>query len=356
MGIYHIGKIPGYNSRIDKGDSTLSYQDKLKSNLTLINFEPIGYSIQMGSITDSTKASHVYKIGKELNITTDIPMTNTSVSTKGALYQWKRMQELSPLKDLNGALITESFNLIGTNDSTINETLGNSYEPSILSKGLDSLSSSKLGQSTSLLAGGAKTLDSGLMVSMLESAGNAAGNANLLNLLGTTVGFQHSFPEVWKRSEYNNTSSFMIKLVAPSGHPDDVVELIIKPLLVIILAGSPITSDGMTSGFPPLWRIRAKGLVDINIGAIKAITINRGGQDTVFNKYNQPTNIDVRITVEPIVSGFATAYKNGLNMDLGEETSSGKESSSIMQGPVNIANPMTQKATSYANEVNALVL
>ena len=43
------------------------------------------------------------------------------------------------------------------------------------------------------------------------------------------------------------------------------------------------------------------------------MTISRGGQDTMFNRYNQPTNVDVRLTVEPLVQGFASPMKNNLN-------------------------------------------
>ena len=41
-----IGKIPGYNSKT-RGNAGVDYENRLLSNLTIVNFSPIGYSINL---------------------------------------------------------------------------------------------------------------------------------------------------------------------------------------------------------------------------------------------------------------------------------------------------------------------
>ena len=88
------------------------------------------------------------------------------------------------------------------------------------------------------------------------------------------------------------------------------------------MACSPITFDGVSFGYPPIWKVETEGLGTSNLSAITAMTISRGGQDTMFNRYNQPTNVDVRLTVEPLVQGFATPLIPNLNFyaDMSLET------------------------------------
>ena len=115
---------------------------------------------------------------------------------------------------------------------------------------------------------------------------------------------------------------------------------IVRPLKLLLLAASPVTFDGITYGYPPLWQVEAKGMASMKLAGITAISLSRGGPDTVFNRYNQPTNIDVRIVVEPVIQGFATPMLNSIN-DIADGQGNTKM---IVQNPSAITNPMLNKS------------
>ena len=343
-----IGKIPGYNSAIN-GNSNINYENRLLNNLTITNFSPVGYSVDFGSV-DS-----IYRIGSNLSSknlnngslgdSSILDSINISaISTYSALKQWKEMQAGVGLID---TAIIDQFKVVATNDSTIMETLSNQYKENYIdelaskfsnntlinavstgfTKVLPSLdTSSALGILSSLTKGSNSLLKEG----MVQQAANV--------LIGKMIGIQSSFPKIWDRSNYNNTSSLTIKLVSPSGHPDDVIKYVIEPLRYLILAASPVTFDGITYGFPPLWRVEAKGMLSMKLAGISALSISRGGPDTVFNYLNMPTNIDVRLVVEPVVSGFATPMVSGLDQD-GDDIEG--YTKMIVQHPKAILGPMS---------------
>ena len=303
-----IGKIPAYNSMTTQNANGIIYHDRLLSNLTIVNFTPIGYSINLDSWKD---LNGIYRVGSDLKSLTD--KANAAIYSDGetpiissysALKQWQDMQKFA-----GEDTVRDMFRLICTNDSTITETLSNSYNDNFLDK--VGSNGGMLSKVSGMLKGGmqlASSLDTSTALGLLSKMQNFAsdyGSAEAL-LMGKMIGIQSAFPKIWSSSNYNNTSSFTIKLISPSGHPDDVDKFVIQPLKHLILAASPVTFDGITYGYPPLWQIEAKGLVTLKLAGITALSISRGGQDTVFNRYNQPTNIDVRIVVEPVVQGFAT--------------------------------------------------
>ena len=166
---------------------------------------------------------------------------------------------------------------------------------------------------SALLKGNVAAVDSQKMLDLLELKSSATDNQLLQILSAQALGIQTALPKMWMRSDYNNTSSFTIKLISPSGHIDDISKYILRPLRILTLACSPVTFDGASFGYPPIWKVETEGLSTSNLSAITAMTISRGGQDTMFNRYNQPTNVDVRLTVEPLVQGFASPMKNNLN-------------------------------------------
>lgn len=317
----YIGKIPAYN---DKLTNMIQYEERLKNNLTITTFSPTGYSINLsvGSDDEAAAASTsktIYKMGGSMS--NSVKVDNKVITTSTALDNWLKMQRtimsggedyISPFKNA-----CKTFSIIATNDSTINETISNDYAPNKLGDVPSMLGSifgngikSKLDafkNSAQFAASGMTSVDSMAMINLLRSKDSATGNNQFLSVLASqAIGIQSALPKVWQRSDYNNTSSFTIKLVSPSGHQDDVNRFVIDPLMRLILAASPITFDGVSYGYPPIWKVEARGLLNINLAAITAIVITRGGQDTLFNRYNQPTNIDVRITVEPLVNGFAS--------------------------------------------------
>lgn len=343
----YIGKIPAYNSRIN--DSTIQYEKRLLNNLTVTKFEPIAYRINLdlstakadlekigaralsfsnseGDVqtnpgltqTKNTQKYGLYTLGKTLSDKS--PVEGLKVSVSDALGTWQKMQKTFGGKPISySGNIVDSFSIIATTDSTINENITNDYGenminkiPSMLGGKIESLFQTSL-KVSSLIKGNVAAVDSQKMLDLLEFKNDLGDNQLLQILSAQALGIQTSLPKMWIRSDYNNTSSFTIKLISPSGHIDDVAKYILRPLRLLTLACSPVTFDGVSFGYPPIWKVETEGLGTSNLSAITAMTISRGGQDTMFNRYNQPTNVDVRLTVEPLVQGFATPLESDLN-------------------------------------------
>lgn len=352
----YIGKIPAYNSKIN--DDTIRYEKRLLNNLTVTKFEPIAYRINLdlSTIKDAVgevakawidekgevKTNNIpgvntqtktipkyglYTLGQTLSATS--PVNGVKVSVSDALGTWKKMQQTFG----NGAssymqTVVDSFSIIATTDSTINENITNDYGenminkiPSMIGGKVESLFQTSL-KVSSLIKGNVAAVDSQKMLDLLEYKNDLGDNQLLQILSAQALGIQTALPKMWVRSDYNNTSSFTIKLISPSGHIEDVVNYILRPLRILTLACSPVTYDGVSFGYPPIWKVETEGLGTSNLSAITAMTISRGGQDTMFNRYNQPTNVDVRLTVEPLVQGFATPLEPKLNFytNTSEET------------------------------------
>lgn len=340
-----IGKIPGYNSNI-KPLKSIDYENRLLNNLTVTEFAPVGYSINLDDFQS------IYRMGPNLSFDKSIlgavgNMMGTDISLYTALSQWTTMQTMA-----GSASPCHSFKIISTNDSTINETLSNQYKNNVLDDIGSWAGGGLLGGAFStakdLVAGAfgsvGPSIDTTAAMSILSNLQQVGQNIHGMEnkqyagvLLGKMIGIQAAFPKIWSTSDYNNTSSFTIKLISPDGNPTNVNNFVLEPLKTLILAASPITFDGISYGYPPLWSVYAKGMVSMKLAAITAITISRGGQDTLFNRYNQPTNIDVRLTVEPVIQGFATPMVDGLAEASNAETGAVKM---IVQNPSSILNPM----------------
>jgi len=127
--------------------------------------------------------------------------------------------------------------------------------------------------------------------------------STLIEWLGK--GYRISFPRIWMDSDYSSTFNLTVRLVSPYGCPKAIKEFVVKPLLYLLLLGSPSTTSGVTYGEVIPVRVRAYGITDIRLGCIESISINRGGQDTVFNFYKQPLSVYLNITIRPLMPGFA---------------------------------------------------
>ena len=302
-----IGKVPGYNHKID---SSRIYEKKLLDNLTRVRLSPVGYKLNTDIFSSPiSNDKDVYKIGENVGV-----MGNDS-GTFAALKVWKQIQSIQngqiqrDLKneETNFTLdVVKTLEILSTNDSTLTENFSSSYgENSVeaLTKGLANLS-----------IGGVKVSDvSNLSKSVTSQEGlrilSKTDKKGLTELLaGNALKIQSALPKQWQSSDYNNQLQLMIKLVSPSGDQKSIGEYIIKPLTYLIMAAAPITNNGVFYGYPPLWKVEADGLMNMKIAGISNLSITRGGIDTQFNIHKQPLNIDVRLTLVPIVNGFASAY------------------------------------------------
>lgn len=369
-----IGSLPGYNKNIDpKGD----YAKKLLSNINKVVLKPVGYSVDFtgmsvefmqllkaigedgeGSITNDNNKNNnsgnvLFKIGKDANFS--MQYGDNDIGTEEALKIWKSIlaanASLSPTEttfklDPN----VESLHILGANDSTFTEVLSNNYKPSFI----DSGSTSKVQQ----FMGSLKNFNIAhqLFTAFDADAGRAimrssSSDSDILNMLsGKSLGYQTTLPKEWYNSSYQSGLQLLIRLVAPSGHYTDVYKYILQPLMYLICAASPVTYNGVSYGFPPLWRVEAEGLQTIPLAGISALTISRGGTDTIFNKWNQPLNIDVRMSLESIIDGFATFASQDAKTkyyDKQDPLSGGR--ASLVTNPKDIMDSFTYLTTNGAN-------
>lgn len=310
-----IGSIPGYNTNIDPNGY---YAKKLLSNINRVVLTPTGYSLNLsGAIplltglerSNDLTSGKLFAIGSNVNTSTGFGISGEkTIGTETALGIWKSILESSksvsnidPKYNIDPNI--QGLEILCTNDSTFTEVFSNNYKPSWLDS--NGQIQNFIGKFDTL-----KTINS-MMSSFDADAGRAIMRASnsgndILNILsGKALGFQTTLPKEWANSDYISGLQIMIRLVSPSGHWKDISQYIIKPMMYLINAASPVTYNGISYGHPMLWQIRAEGMQNIDIGAISTMTISRGGTDTIFNQYNQPLNIDIRISLESIINGFA---------------------------------------------------
>ena len=190
----YIGKIPAYNSRIN--DPTIQYEKRLLNNLTVTKFEPIAYRINLDLSTakddlqaagtealkifgedgevknnpnttqkKATQKYGLYTLGKTLSDKS--PIEGLKVSVSDALKTWQDMQKTFGGKPVSyNDKVVDSFSIIATTDSTINENITNDYGenminkiPSMLGGKIESLFQTSL-KVSSLIKGNVAAVDS----------------------------------------------------------------------------------------------------------------------------------------------------------------------------------------------------
>ncbi len=325
-----IGRLPGYNDNIDLGG--IFEQDLLKG-VTFIDLFPTAYvdALELSnlastgeaiasSITDFSTSGNPFGVGiKEIftkpGIVKSIPntenVTGAANDPSAEMFQGilRRMKSSFGLSEEFAK--KKALRIIAANDSTFTETFTNSFDNENMISGLYNNFKGKL-QSQSLISQftkGAKSFNSmGLanLVGKAHETASVAGNASLNELMvGAVLGMNIAAPALWSASQYNSTLTMFVKLVSPTGQPNCIRKNILEPLMYLIAASSPITAYGIVYGFPLLWQVHAHGITNFRIGSIAALSIIRGSFETTFTKALQPTVIDVRLTMIPLLTDFA---------------------------------------------------
>jgi hypothetical protein len=361
---YIIGKMPGYNNSILPSDSNEAnlYTNRLLKNLSMIEFIPTGYKMNASglledlvnigkSLTDGKDDTTGPAISKAATDITDLiknlydaiansaagegswsqktadaikaletastDVAGLTVTSFKATNQWSYLLRLGhTLKNgQNYAALTDGFVVLGTNDGTANEVISNHTEKNKIqayAEGIgNSISQSTLGQTASMLSGMYKSYTSDAGLSMLA----VQGKFGLLGALsGLVQGVKIELPKIWSNTDYSSTLNLNIKLVSPSGDAASVQQYIKDPLEILLRAAAPVTFDGLTYGYPMIWNVNAYGIMHIKYGIINAINITRGGVETIYNKYEEPLNVDVRLVIVPINEGFAQGKMKDYSM------------------------------------------
>jgi len=327
-----IGRIPGYNKNISNrsasgndNKSGINYENRLRNNLTEVKLSPTGYSMNIPAILDKTTKNGFFEIDGKVKAMAHNTITAVSQWNDICLKYFASELGTSTSTSTSAGNPIEELKILCTNDSTVNEGISNQYGPILdsLSSAASATAGDAFGRTVSALRNAKTYLSATNAINsltgndVLKTKADATdkGGFGLLQILADkALGIQTSLPDQWKTSSYENTMQFVIKLVSPSGHPDDIKENIEIPLKLLLAATAPISYDGISQGWPPLWNVEASGLQTIDIGAITNMTITRGGMDTQFNIYQQPLMIDIRLTIEPIIKTYSSVLMDAKAM------------------------------------------
>jgi hypothetical protein len=302
-----IGRIPGYNTNIDMDKD---FEKELLKGVTFIDLRPMSYAF--GDALQNKSFTDIFSDLKEALKNTGLFQAKGETSKDVFQKILKRMKKDFNLREEFDQ--TDMIRIVAANDSTFTETFSNSYDEqnsllSPITSKLDDMGKSTLGS----LARGAKGYSHSDMIELMGSLntkirdnGMGAFNAAVDLATGAFYGMDIAAPTQWQSSSYTSTLTVFVKLISPAGTPECIERNILEPILFLLAAASPITYGGVMYGFPLLWDIHAQGITNFRLGGIAAMSIIRGSFETTFNKLLQPTVIDVRLTLVPVLNDFAS--------------------------------------------------
>jgi hypothetical protein len=305
-----IGRVPGFNKNTDKDGE---FARQLLKGVTFVDLLPMSYRVSevVAKMDIKTLFNQLSEIIKKPSIF-EADSESMMKIFSGVL---ERMQNDFGLS--KGFADASMIRIIGANDSTFTETFSNDFgqENSLVS--MAKSASESLRNANPIIRSGATAIVSGIkgfsysyLINLVGGAAKNLGNLTGQNLLselltGAFFGMNIAAPKQWGGSSYSSTLNMFIKLVAPVGSPECIKKNILEPLLYLLAAASPITYGGSMYGFPLLWDVQAHGITNFRLGAIAAMTITRGSFETTFNYLLQPTIVDVRLTIVPLLTDFA---------------------------------------------------
>jgi len=305
-----IGKLPGYNKNIDTINN--DFEKNLLKGVTFIDMYPTSYEsifLTTNSFSsDGFFSEYVKKIYEEPGLF----RRENKTSLKMFQSILKRLQSKYTYLGSNFAE-TEKIKIIAANDSTFTETFTNSYDNTNVIQNLyDKFKNSDTAKLTQRMVKGSSSMSHANMVEMVGNARVGVGehSTELSNnwatlLQGAAYGMNLSTPQMWSNSTYDSSLTVFVKLVAPVGTQKCIENNILKPLMFLLAASSPITAGGTITGVPLLWEVQAQGVTNFRLGAINSISVIRGSFETTFNTDLQPTILDVRLSIVPLLKDFA---------------------------------------------------
>ena len=305
-----IGRIPGFNKNIDKNGE---FAKQLLKGVTFVDLLPMSYRVS--EVVAKMDISTLYN--KLQEIISKPSIFEADSEAMGAIFSGVLQRMQSDFGLSKGFADASMIRIIAANDSTFTETFSNDFgqENSLVSMGKEAAStirdrSAFLKTVGTAAVSGIKGFSYSYLINLVGGAAknieSKTGKNYLSELMvGAFFGMNIAAPKQWGGSNYSSTLNMFIKLVAPVGSPECIKKNILEPLLYLLAAASPITYGGSMYGFPLLWDVLAHGITNFRLGAIAAMTITRGSFETTFNNLLQPTIVDVRLTIVPLLTDFA---------------------------------------------------
>lgn len=355
-GLRRIGKPCGFHYTVDSGHRIGKY---LRNKMSIIDLIPCNFSISISQVGNNGDSNQSALKGFLPNI--DYTEAITNFQKQCSLYNLPSPTSIAGLR------------LYVTDDTTSSDTVTNTFQPNSFEGKMNEMMNMGQSLKDAMSSLGAKQKLDDLSQSLKDSVkklGTSFGvNKDAAGAFGEVLssiisGRRVSLPEIWQGSNYAPNLSVTTKLVSPYGHPDAIAKFIIEPIMYLLILGGAQTTDGVTFGRPFPLTISAYGMTHTPLGGISNITFRRGGNDTAFNIYNQPLNVDVTIDFKFLYSGFAVYDHNCSQLPNSEETfkdatktlSSAKSSTQHIGMPtlgqiIHSLRP-TPPETFFANDVN----
>ncbi len=339
-----IGKIPGYNANID---STHEFEQELLKGVTFVDLRPMTYQLgtAIGGSTSTGAIDNVLNFfdgvfndlvkAQKMN---GLFKKDSTVSKEVFRRVLDRMQDDFKLSE--DFADKDMIRIVCANDSTFTEQFSNSFGgengiATMVNAAKTKWSDSKMG----FLQKGLKSYSHADMIDLAGSMHNATSGlgASASDIAtGVAFGMNIATPTTWDSSQYTSTLSVFLKLVAPIGTEECVQRNIVEPMMYLLAASSPLTYSGLMYGFPLLWDVQAHGITNFRIGAIAALSFIRGSFETTFNTNLQPTVIDVRLTIVPLLNDFAVQPDDSIDSDVFTDSIYKNPDSLGVQNPLDV--------------------
>lgn len=314
LDLFRIGKPTGFHKSADP-DSRIKYY--MESKMNVIDIIPCAYKLPLSKAIDTYNET-----GKLVALEALTP----SISYELPVKEYQNVCKVYGLDSKYGGL-----RLYITDETTSTDQFDVAYSDNMIEGAINAMSdkgrqfknllrsvSSQADQTLKNIgqvggATGGKIAGSLLEFLTPGDTGLTDSISKLGSAIGTAValGQKFSLPKIWADSNYSPNMNAVVKLVSPYGHPDAIKEFIIQPLMYLLIMATSRTLDGISYGAAPKVTIKAYGVAHYPLAGITGITINRGGADTSFNIYRQPLSVNVSLSFQPLVNGFAAYEEAG---------------------------------------------
>lgn len=306
LSLFRIGKPSRFTPEVDDKRRISEY---IESKMNVIDLIPCDFSLPLTKLLENLS-----KDNKNVFVDTIRP----NIIYEDAISEFKIISSRHGLPSRYGGI-----RMFLTDDTTATDEFSNTYQDNWLGSKFNSMAN--IG--TQLRSFGRSTSSKyGDMITGLTNLGVAKGKENINQLtedqllqkglastlsgVGTAakavlLGNKLSLPKAWSDASYTPNFNAVVKLVSPYGHPDAIKEFIIKPLMYLLIMGSPRTDDGITYRQSPLLTVKGYGITYLPLASISSISLRKGGADTSFNIFRQPLSVDVSLTFQSLLPGFA---------------------------------------------------
>lgn len=196
------------------------------------------------------------------------------------------------------------------------DSFSNSTDTSALASGLQSASGMAKEFNFLLGASGAefgKNAEESMsnMMDYLKAQNTAGGAMNdfVKRLIGGSQsiikGGNLIFPEIWSSSSYDRDFQVSINLSTPYGDPESIFLNIMVPYMFLLALVLPrqMSVNAYTSPF--IVRATVPGFFYCNMGIIKSMSIERGGDGTAWSVQGLPTEVNITLSISDLYNALS---------------------------------------------------